>query len=276
MRPTLGVWPVLDMMMAYGPSSFRRHIQGQSTMLQSASMPSCFSSTPKMTYCVLLISIRYVGPHVSVRPPCFSSRHHLHSAPHDELMQNGTASFWESSSIAIFTCVPVCGNRGLQGIVWGTNTPQTIRDERLVNRFDYDGEYGTVLNRFLMQARARAPLNTPPPLARQVRPVHVKAAMLCERRNLTNAGPRLATLARPHAAFHLLFMERAVKHVPSFIYRILAAASSSPSLTLLAPEKTLRSSTRSPRLRGKRGDPCTPSGPSLTRPRVWHTPLRRT
>lgn len=34
-----------------------------------------------------------------------------------------------------------------QGIVWGTNTPQTILDERLINRFDYDGDYGTVLNR---------------------------------------------------------------------------------------------------------------------------------
>lgn len=34
-----------------------------------------------------------------------------------------------------------------QGIVWGTNTPQTVRDERLVNRFDYDSDYGTVLNR---------------------------------------------------------------------------------------------------------------------------------
>ena len=35
-----------------------------------------------------------------------------------------------------------------QGIVWGTNTPQSIRDERLINRFDYDGDYGTVLNRY--------------------------------------------------------------------------------------------------------------------------------
>jgi UDP-sulfoquinovose synthase len=45
-----------------------------------------------------------------------------------------------------------------QGIVWGTNTPQTIRDERLINRFDYDGDYGTVLNRFLMQASLNIPL----------------------------------------------------------------------------------------------------------------------
>jgi UDP-sulfoquinovose synthase len=45
-----------------------------------------------------------------------------------------------------------------QGIVWGTNTPQTIRDERLINRFDYDGDYGTVLNRFIMQGALNVPL----------------------------------------------------------------------------------------------------------------------
>lgn len=45
-----------------------------------------------------------------------------------------------------------------QGIVWGTNTPQTIKDERLVNRFDYDGDFGTVLNRFLMQSALDIPL----------------------------------------------------------------------------------------------------------------------
>jgi UDP-sulfoquinovose synthase len=45
-----------------------------------------------------------------------------------------------------------------QGIVWGTQTPQTVLDERLINRFDYDGDYGTVLNRFLMQAAIGHPL----------------------------------------------------------------------------------------------------------------------
>lgn len=45
-----------------------------------------------------------------------------------------------------------------QGIVWGTNTAETIRDEALLNRFDYDGDYGTVLNRFLMQAAVGHPL----------------------------------------------------------------------------------------------------------------------
>ena len=45
-----------------------------------------------------------------------------------------------------------------QGIVWGTQTEQTKRDARLINRFDYDGDYGTVLNRFLMQAAIGHPL----------------------------------------------------------------------------------------------------------------------
>ncbi|MBY5933250.1 NAD-dependent epimerase/dehydratase family protein [Tateyamaria omphalii] len=45
-----------------------------------------------------------------------------------------------------------------QGIVWGTQTDETRMDERLSNRFDYDGDYGTVLNRFLMQAAIGHPL----------------------------------------------------------------------------------------------------------------------
>jgi len=42
--------------------------------------------------------------------------------------------------------------------VWRTQTPETELDERLLNRFDYDGDYGTVLNRFLMQAAIGYPL----------------------------------------------------------------------------------------------------------------------
>ncbi|MCO1335325.1 NAD-dependent epimerase/dehydratase family protein [Microbulbifer sp. OS29] len=45
-----------------------------------------------------------------------------------------------------------------QGIVWGTQTELSSQDERLINRFDYDGDYGTVLNRFLMQATVGFPL----------------------------------------------------------------------------------------------------------------------
>lgn len=45
-----------------------------------------------------------------------------------------------------------------QGIVWGTQTDQTKRHDNLINRFDYDGDYGTVLNRFLMQSAMGYPL----------------------------------------------------------------------------------------------------------------------
>jgi UDP-sulfoquinovose synthase len=45
-----------------------------------------------------------------------------------------------------------------QGIVWGTHTAETRRHVQLINRFDYDGDYGTVLNRFLIQAAIDYPL----------------------------------------------------------------------------------------------------------------------
>lgn len=46
-----------------------------------------------------------------------------------------------------------------QGIVYGVQTPETRLDERLVNRFDYDGVFGTALNRFLSQAAVGFPLS---------------------------------------------------------------------------------------------------------------------
>jgi UDP-sulfoquinovose synthase len=45
-----------------------------------------------------------------------------------------------------------------QGIVWGTQTEQTARHDSLMNRFDYDGDYGTVLNRFIVEAAVGHPL----------------------------------------------------------------------------------------------------------------------
>jgi UDP-sulfoquinovose synthase len=45
-----------------------------------------------------------------------------------------------------------------QGVVWGTNTDETMLHKDLNNRYDYDGDYGTVLNRFIMQAACNYPL----------------------------------------------------------------------------------------------------------------------
>ena len=45
-----------------------------------------------------------------------------------------------------------------QGVVYGTVTDETAMDEALVNRFDYDEVFGTVLNRFCAQAALGYPL----------------------------------------------------------------------------------------------------------------------
>ena len=45
-----------------------------------------------------------------------------------------------------------------QGVVYGQQTEQTAADERLATRFDYDAVFGTVLNRFAIQAVIGHPL----------------------------------------------------------------------------------------------------------------------
>src|SRR5581483_8210073 len=45
-----------------------------------------------------------------------------------------------------------------QGIVYGQQTGETVRDERLATRFDYDAVFGTVLNRFIILAALGHPL----------------------------------------------------------------------------------------------------------------------
>ena len=45
-----------------------------------------------------------------------------------------------------------------QGVVYGVDTPETALDERLATRFDYDGIWGTALNRFCVQAALGRPL----------------------------------------------------------------------------------------------------------------------
>jgi UDP-sulfoquinovose synthase len=45
-----------------------------------------------------------------------------------------------------------------QGVVYGIETDETAQDERLMTRFDYDEVFGTVLNRFCVQAVIGRPL----------------------------------------------------------------------------------------------------------------------
>ena len=66
-----------------------------------------------------------------------------------------------------------------QGIVWGTDTDETKMDERLINRFDYDGDYGTVLNRFLMQSAINYPLTVHGSGGQTRAFIHIKDTVKC-------------------------------------------------------------------------------------------------
>ncbi len=77
-----------------------------------------------------------------------------------------------------------------QGIVWGTQTPQTALDERLINRFDYDGDYGTVLNRFLMQAAIGHPLTVHGTGGQTRAFIHIRDTVRCIQIALENPPTR--------------------------------------------------------------------------------------
>src|SRR2546426_1686403 len=61
----------------------------------------------------------------------------------------------------IMFCCKIWGIRATdlnQGVVYGTMTDEAALDEALINRFDYDDVFGTVLNRFCVQAAIGQPL----------------------------------------------------------------------------------------------------------------------
>ncbi len=81
-----------------------------------------------------------------------------------------------------------------QGIVWGTHTDQTRRHEQLINRFDYDGDYGTVLNRFLIQAAVGHPLTVHGSGGQTRAFIHIQDSVRCIELALKNppaAGERV-------------------------------------------------------------------------------------
>lgn len=73
-----------------------------------------------------------------------------------------------------------------QGIVWGTQTDETLLDEALINRFDYDGDYGTVLNRFLMEAAINHPLTVHGSGGQTRAFIHIRDTVRCIELALTN------------------------------------------------------------------------------------------
>ena len=107
-----------------------------------------------------------------------------------------------------------------QGIVWGTNTDETLLDPRLVNRFDYDGDYGTVLNRFLMQAAIGYPLTVHGTGGQTRAFIHVRDTARCIELALDNPparGDRVKIhnqLTETHRVADLAAMVSAMTGVP--------------------------------------------------------------
>ena len=77
-----------------------------------------------------------------------------------------------------------------QGIVWGTHTDQTRLHPQLVNRFDYDGDYGTVLNRFLIQAAIGYPLTVHGTGGQTRAFIHIQDSVRCIELALKNPPKR--------------------------------------------------------------------------------------
>lgn len=77
-----------------------------------------------------------------------------------------------------------------QGIVWGTQTMQTALHDALINRFDYDGDYGTVLNRFLMQAAIGYPMTVHGTGGQTRAFIHIQDTVRCIQLALENPPER--------------------------------------------------------------------------------------
>lgn len=89
-----------------------------------------------------------------------------HNGRHDILpFPKQPGSFYHLSKVhdshnMMFAC-KIWGLRATdlnQGVVYGTVTDEVALDEALINRFDYDEVFGTVLNRFCVQASIGHPL----------------------------------------------------------------------------------------------------------------------
>ena len=102
-----------------------------------------------------------------------------------------------------------------QGIVWGTQTTQTAMDDRLINRFDYDGDYGTVLNRFLMQAAIGHPLTVHGTGGQTRAFIHIRDTVRCIELAISNppeAGSRPLVLNQITETFQVLELAKLVAH----------------------------------------------------------------
>jgi UDP-sulfoquinovose synthase len=88
-------------------------------------------------------------------------------------------------------------------VVYGVRTDETVADPALINRYDYDGIFGTALNRFVVQARAGSVFAQRPRFLRRGLSAGA-AAPPGAREPLPTAAPLLSPLPRQAAVGHPL------------------------------------------------------------------------
>lgn len=111
-----------------------------------------------------------------------------------------------------------------QGIVWGTQTEQTNRDERLINRFDYDGDYGTVLNRFLMQAAIGYPMTVHGTGGQTRAFIHIRDTVRCIELAIANPpadGERVAIMNQMTETHRLIDLARMIEKMTGVPYQLV-------------------------------------------------------
>jgi UDP-sulfoquinovose synthase len=103
-----------------------------------------------------------------------------------------------------------------QGIVWGTQTVETKMDVRLINRFDYDGDYGTVLNRFLMQAAIGYPLTVHGSGGQTRAFIHIQDAVKCIELAINNPpkdGERVSVMNQMTETHRVIELAKLVQQI---------------------------------------------------------------
>jgi UDP-sulfoquinovose synthase len=105
----------------------------------------------------------YGQPNIDIEEGFLEIHHNERSDVLPFPMQPG--SFYHLSKVHdsqnIMFCCRIWGLRATdlhQGVVYGTITDETAMDQGLLNRFDYDDVFGTVLNRFCVQGAIGHPL----------------------------------------------------------------------------------------------------------------------
>ncbi len=111
-----------------------------------------------------------------------------------------------------------------QGIVWGTQTPETEMDERLINRFDYDGDYGTVLNRFLMQAAIGYPMTIHGTGGQTRAFIHIRDTVRCIElaiKNPPKSGERVSILNQMTETHRLIDLAKLINRLTEAPYQFV-------------------------------------------------------